>query len=69
MPHTKEYRHKFDLVWRGRSALEHLGGICPALKKGGKLIAIKEKAFEEIQETTNALKIMGGEIEDKLNTK
>ena len=67
--HKKEYRHKFDLVLaRAVAPLNILVEYAlPFLKKGGKLIAYKgKKLFEEIQETTNALKIMGGEIEDKL---
>ncbi|MFW5780476.1 MAG: 16S rRNA (guanine(527)-N(7))-methyltransferase RsmG [Bacillota bacterium] len=63
----QEYRHSFDkVVARAVAPLNVLIEYAlPFLKKDGRLIAYKGKSFkEETAQAQNALKVMGGEIED-----
>ncbi len=61
----KNYREKFDICCaRAVARLNTLCEYClPFVKTGGKFIAYKGEAGEEISECGNALKILGGEIE------
>lgn len=61
-----KYREQFDFcsaraVARLNTLLEY---TLPFVKVGGKFIAFKGDATEEIKESSNALKVLGGEIED-----
>ena len=61
-----KYREQFDFctaraVARLNTLLEY---TLPFVKVGGKFIAFKGDATEEIKESANALKVLGGEIED-----
>ena len=65
---SKEYREKFDFATaRAVSNLRDLSEYClPFVKKGGYFISMKSaKADEEIAEGSKAIKVLGGEIEEK----
>lgn len=59
------YREKFDMC--SARAVARLNTLCeyclPFVKKGGKFIAYKGNAQEEIVEAQNAIKILGGKLE------
>ena len=59
------YREKFDIC--SARAVARLNTLCeycmPFVKKGGKFIAYKGNAEEEIEEAQNAIKILGGKLE------
>lgn len=62
-----EYREKYDLcVSRAVARLSTLSEYClPFIKVGGEFIAYKsEKAKEEIEEGMNAIKILGGKLDE-----
>lgn len=62
-----EYREKYDLcVSRAVARLSTLSEYClPFIKVGGEFIAYKsEKAKEEIEEGLNAIKILGGKLDE-----
>ena len=61
----KTYREKFDMC--SARAVARLNTLCeycmPFVKKGGKFIAYKGNAEEEIAEAKNAIKVLGGKVE------
>ncbi len=62
---NKKYREKFDFVTaRAVARLSVLSEYClPLVKKGGQFVALKGSKFsEEIEEGTQAVKILGGKI-------
>lgn len=61
----KSLRESFDVVTaRAVARLNTLAEYClPFVKTGGKFIAYKGDAEEEIKEAENAIKILGGEVE------
>ena len=61
----KILREKFDVVCaRAGARLNVLCEYCiPYIKVGGKFIAYKGDAAEELKEAGNALKVLGGEVE------
>lgn len=64
---TKTYREKFDFATaRAVSNLRDLSEYClPFVKKDGYFVAMKSaKTDEEIAEAKNAIKILGGKIEE-----
>lgn len=63
--HDKTYREKFDICCaRAVARLNTLAEYClPYVKVGGKFIAYKGDCEEELAEATNAIKVLGGEIE------
>lgn len=65
----KKYREKFDIcVARAVAKLNTLCEYCmPFVKTGGLFIAYKGEAQEEILESANAIKVLGGEIADIQN--
>ncbi len=62
----KKYREKYDHVTaRAVARLNTLCEYCmPFIKVGGSFIALKGNADEEIEESKNAIKILGGKIEE-----
>lgn len=66
LAHNKDYREKFDVCTaRAVAALPVLSEYClPFVKTGGKFVAYKGDAEKEISDSKNALKILGGKIEN-----
>lgn len=67
---NKNYREKYDFaVSRAVANLTSLLELClPFVKVGGYFIALKgPNANEEISEAKNAIKLLGGQIEDVIN--
>lgn len=64
--HKENLREKFDISCaRAVARLNTLSEYClPYVKVGGRFIAYKGDCGEEIKEAENAIKILGGEIED-----
>ena len=62
---NEKYREKFDMC--SARAVARLNTLCeycmPFVKKGGKFIAYKGNAEEEVIEAKNAIKILGGKLE------
>lgn len=70
--HNKLYREKFDIC--ASRAVANLSTLCelclPFVKVGGYLAALKgPKAQEEILEANNAIKILGGKVENVMEYK
>lgn len=67
--HSKNLREKFDIVCaRAVAQLNTLCEYClPFIKTGGKFVAYKGVAQQEIEEAVNAVKVLGGEIENVYN--
>ena len=70
--HSKLYREKFDIC--ASRAVANLSTLCelclPFVKVGGYLAALKgPKAQEEILEANNAIKILGGKVENVIEYK
>lgn len=65
----KNFREKFDICTaRAVARLNMLTEYClPFVKLGGNFIAFKAKATEEISESENGIKILGGKIEKTVN--
>jgi 16S rRNA (guanine527-N7)-methyltransferase len=65
---NKQYREQFDLVTaRAVASMTVLTELClPFVKKGGQFIAMKaDKADEELQESTYAINLLGGKVEQQ----
>lgn len=62
-------REKFDVATaRAVARLNTLCEYClPFVKVGGKFIAYKGECEDELEEAKNAVKILGGEVEKKIN--
>lgn len=62
----KNFREKFDICTA--RAVARLNVLCeytlPFVKKGGFLLAYKGDAAEELKEAENAVKVLGGEVEE-----
>ena len=67
--HNKNLREKFDFaVARAVAQLNTLCEYClPFVKVGGKFIAYKGDCEEEIKTAGNAIKVLGGEIEETVD--
>ena len=67
--HKDFLREKFDIACaRAVAKLNTLCEYClPYVKLGGKFVAYKGNCNEELDEAKNAIKILGGEIENILN--
>ncbi len=63
-----EYREKFDCsVARAVASLPVLLEYCmPFVKVGGIFIAMKSKIEDEFEESRNAIKVLGGELKEKV---
>lgn len=69
---NKEYREQYDIaVSRAVASLNILSEYClPFVKIGGYFIAMKgSDSKEEVEGSRNAIKILGGELEDKIDIK
>ncbi len=67
LAHTKAHREKYDICMsRAVSNLTVLSEYClPFVREGGVLIAVKgDRIDDELESARNAIKILGGEIED-----
>ena len=66
---NKEYRESFEIVTaRAVARLNVLAELClPLVKKGGYFLSLKaQKAEEETKEAINAIKLLGGKLEQDL---
>ena len=63
------FREKFDVCCaRAVARLNTLAEYClPLVKKGGRFVAYKGQAEEELKEAEHAIKLLGGEVEEVLN--
>ena len=64
-----EFREKFDVCCaRAVARLNTLAEYClPLVNTGGRFIAYKGSAEEEVEEAKNAIAILGGEIEERFS--
>ena len=64
-----KFREQFDVCCaRAVARLNTLAEYClPLVKKGGRFVAYKGQAEEELKEAARAIKVLGGEIEEVLN--
>ena len=62
------FREQFDVCCaRAVARLNTLAEYClPLVKKGGRFVAYKGQAEEELKEAASAIKLLGGEVEDVL---
>ncbi len=70
--HNKRYREKFDVcASRAVANLATLSELClPFVKVGGYLAALKgPKAQEEIEDAKNAIRLLGGQVENVIEYK
>jgi hypothetical protein len=66
---NKDYRESFEIVTaRAVARLNVLAELClPLVKKGGYFLSLKaQKAEEETKEAINAIKLLGGKLEQDL---
>lgn len=63
------FREKFDVCCaRAVARLNTLAEYClPLVKKGGRFVAYKGQAEEELKEAENAIQLLGGKVEEVLN--
>lgn len=66
---NQKYREKYDCsTARAVAALNVLCEYClPFVKVGGRFVAYKGECAQELDEAKNAIKILGGELEDVIN--
>lgn len=70
--HSAKHREKYDIVTaRAVARLSVLAEYClPLVKPGGKLVALKGSKYkEEIADSGNALKILGGKLDKAVEVK
>ena len=67
--HDKNMREKFDISCaRAVAQLNTLCEYClPFVKVGGRFIAYKGESSEELKQAENAIKLLGGELEEVVN--